>query len=205
MDSARDGKLYQLLITLRYVADPPVWRRVVVPGGIVLGQLHVVIQDGMGWEDCHLHMFRAGKGTYGVPDGDFMSDRQDEDAVRLSDLLSRKGQKLIYTYDFGDHWDHMVELEKTFLPDSKDAIAIGPVPACLAGQGACPPEDCGGAGGYENLREILADPGHDEHEDTLYWLGLAEPDDFDPAEFQLAEINERLRELRGIGEPSRLI
>jgi hypothetical protein len=190
--SAANGKLCQLLITLRYVDDPPVWRRVVVPAGITLGQLHDVIQDAMGWDDGHLHMFSAGKVTYGVPDGDFMSDDQNEQAVRLSDLLSRKGQKLTYTYDFGDDWDHLVKLEKTLLPGSKEALAAGPVPVCLAGEGACPPEDCGGAWGYANLKEALADPDHDDHEDMLDWLGLEDPGDFNPAEFNLAEVNRRL-------------
>ena len=147
----------------------------------------------MGWEYSHLHMFTAGKATYGVPDGDFMSDDQDEDAVRLSDLLSRKGQKLSYTYDFGDGWEHLVKLEKTLLPGSKEALAAGPVPVCLAGEGACPPEDCGGPWGYENLKEALANPDHDDHEDMLEWLCLDDPGDFNPAEFDLAEINQRLR------------
>jgi hypothetical protein len=187
------AKLCQLLITMRYVDDPPVWRRVVVPAGITLGQLHDVIQDAVGWDDSHLHMFTAGKVTYGVPDGDFMSDDQDEDAVRLSDLLSRKGQKLTYTYDFGDDWDHLVKLEKILLPGSKEALAAGPVPVCLAGEGACPPEDCGGAWGYGNLKEALANPDHDDHEDMLEWLGLDNPGDFNPAEFDLAEVNQRLR------------
>lgn len=191
--TAANGKLCQLLITMRYVDDPPVWRRVVVPAGITLGELHYVIQDAMGWEDCHLHMFTAGKVTYGVPDGDFMSDDQDEDAVRLSDLLSRKGQKLSYTYDFGDDWDHLVKLEKTLRPGSTEALAAGPVPVCLAGEGACPPEDCGGASGYWNLKEALANPDHDDHEDMLEWLGLDRPGDFNPAAFHLAEVNQRLR------------
>jgi hypothetical protein len=191
--SAANGKLCQLLITMRYVDDPPVWRRVLVPAGITLGQLHHVIQDAMGWEHSHLHMFTAGKATYGVPDGDFMSDDQDENAVRLSDLLSRKGQKISYTYDIGDYWDHLVQLEKSLLAGSAEALAAGPVPVCLAGEGACPPEDCGGAGGYAELKEALADPDHDDHEDMLEWLCLDDPADFSPAEFDLAEVNRRLR------------
>lgn len=187
------GKLYQLLITLKYVADPAVWRRVVVPAGITLGALHDVIQDAMGWEDDHLHWFVKGKITYGVPDGEFVEDDQDEDAVRLSDVLSRKGQKLAYTYDFGDEWDHVVQLEKALLPGSAEAAAVGQLPACLAGEGACPPEDCGGAWGYASLKEALADPDHEEHWDRLEWLGLDEPSEFDPAAFDLAEVNHRLR------------
>lgn len=191
--SAADGKLCQLLITLRHVDDPPVWRRVVVPAGITLGQLHSVIRDAMGWDDSHLHMFTAGKVRYGVPDGDFMTDDQDENAVRLSGLLSGKGQKLSYTYDFGDDWEHLVTLEKTLQPGSEEALAAGQVPVCLAGEGACPPEDCGGAWGYLNLKEAVANPDHHDHEDMLEWLGLDEPGDFDAAEFDVTEVNGRLR------------
>ena len=173
--------------------SPAVWRRVVVPARITLGELHGVIQDVLGWEDCHMHSFAAGKVTYGVPDGDFMSDDQDEDAVLLSDLLSRKAQKLTYTYDFGDDWEHVVKLEKVLLPGSKEAVAAGAVPACLDGEGACPPEDCGGCWGYANLKEAIADPRHDEHEDMLEWLGLDDAGEFNPAAFDLTEVNERLR------------
>jgi hypothetical protein len=51
----------------------------------------------------------------------------------------------------------------------------------LAAKGACPPEDCGGPWGYANLRAILADPSHDEHQDMLEWLGLNNASEFDPA------------------------
>ena len=71
-----------------------------------------------------------------------------------------------------------------------DPGAVGP--SCLAGKGACPPEDCGGVWGYADLKEILADPGHEEHEDMLQWLGLDCAADFDPAEFRIETVNARL-------------
>jgi hypothetical protein len=63
---------------------------------------------------------------------------------------------------------------------------------CLAGKGACPPEDCGGAWGYADLKETIADPSDEEHEERLEWLGLEDPLDFDPAAFDLAGVNARL-------------
>ena len=63
-------------------------------------------------------------------------------------------------------------------------------PRCTAGRRAGPPEDSGGIWGYEYLLEVLADPGHAEHQDRLEWLGLDSADGFDPAAFDLAEVNE---------------
>jgi len=96
---------------------------------------------------------------------------------------------MLYTYDFGDGWEHDIVLEKVLPPDPVVGLS------CLAGKGACPPEDCGGAWGYANLKEALADPGHEEHEDLLDWLGLDSAADFDPAQFGLDEVNARLSQL----------
>ena len=57
------------------------------------------------------------------------------------------------------------------------------------GKGACPPEDCGGVWGYEHLREVLADPAHQEHEDMRGWLGLDSAAEFDPASFNVDGVN----------------
>ena len=66
------------------------------------------------------------------------------------------------------------------------------IPACLAAKGACPPEDCGGAWGYADLKNTLADPRHDDHDNMLEWLGLDSAENFDPAACDLVEINEVL-------------
>ena len=178
----------QLRISLRGVSKPPVWRRVVVPADLTLGELHDVIVEAMGWEDSHLHMFDTGSQQYGPPGLDL--GFADESRARLGDVLSRSGSSLIYTYDFGDDWEHEVRLEET-----RAATPGSVYPSCVAGKGACPPEDCGGQWGYENLKEVLADPRHEEHEDMLEWLGLDSGDEFDPAAFSLDEVNARLRPL----------
>jgi hypothetical protein len=66
------------------------------------------------------------------------------------------------------------------------------IPACLAGKGACPPEDCGGPWGYTDLKETLDDTRHDDHPDMLDWLGLDSAENFDPAVCDLVEINKVL-------------
>lgn len=68
-------------------------------------------------------------------------------------------------------------------------------PLCVAGSGACPPEDCGGVWGYANLKEVLAHPSHEEHQDMLDWLGLGAADEFDPKEFSAEDVNVRLSRL----------
>jgi hypothetical protein len=92
-----------------------------------------------------------------------------------------------YTYDFGDDWEHDIVLEKILPADPGTAY-----PVCLAGKGACPPEDCGGAWGSSDLKATLADPSDDEHEAMLEWLGLDDASEFDPAAFSPDAVNARL-------------
>ena len=173
------GRTYQLKVTLSYV-EPPVWRRVIVPGVLTLYGLHSVIQIAMGWEDDHLHEFRIKKERYGND-----PDSVDESTVCVQDVLAKQGSKAEYVYDFGDHWSHEILVEKT------DQSELAP-PICLAGQGACPPENCGGPPGYADLLDILADPNDDEYEDRLDWVG----GQFDPTKFDLAEVNKALKRIR---------
>jgi Plasmid pRiA4b ORF-3-like protein len=168
------------------VSKPPVWRRVTVSAGMTLDLLHEVILRAMGWEGGHLHCFSAGWQEYGTPDAEL--GHADEREVTLGELLAKPGDKMRYTYDFGDDWEHDIVPEKV-LP--VDAAGV----SCLAGKGACPPDDCGGAWGYADLKEILADPDHEEHEDLLGWLGLDTAADFNPAEFGIDEVNSRLSHL----------
>jgi Plasmid pRiA4b ORF-3-like protein len=103
-------------------------------------------------------------------------------------VLSEPGDRFTYTYDFGDDWEHDIKLEKVLPPDPRAVV-----PACLAGKGACPPEDCGGASGYADLKEAIIDPARDEHAELLDWLGIDDPSDFTPAAFDLDRANARLR------------
>ena len=166
---------YVLRIALD-VIEPPIWRRVLVPSDLTLGELHVVIQAAMGWMDAHLHEFHHGKKRYGVQDEEEIdSELRDEDDVRLEQLLKKPGQALAYWYDFGDDWWHTVTLEelRAVTPEERDVMH------CLAGARACPPEDCGGPHGYAEFLESLGDP----NGDARTWVGP----DFDPEVFDLAE------------------
>jgi pRiA4b ORF-3-like protein len=168
----------QVRITLRYVDDPPVWRQVLIPAAYPLSRVHRVIQAAMGWEDCHLHAFQIGKTTYG-PDPEEELGYADETKARLADV-ARVRTRIAYEYDFGDGWEHELVVEARTLAEDGQAY-----PACLDGEGACPPEDCGGAYGFAELKEVLAAPDSAERDEMLEWVG----EDFDPARFDLAAAN----------------
>jgi len=174
-------EIYQLKITLKGVR-PPIWRRFLVLSNIKLDEFHEILQVIMGWTDSHLHGFVLGNTVYSLPDPDFELDgAKDESKAKLSSLLKQEGDKLRYDYDFGDNWEHDVVLEK-ILPFTPEQ----PLPFCLKGKRACPPEDCGGIWGYQDLLQIINDPEHEEYDDLMEWL----PPGFAPEAFSAAEIND---------------
>jgi hypothetical protein len=187
---SRDA-LCQLKITLKWSA-PPIWRRVLVRRDMPLDAMHDVIQYVMGWSDSHLHEFivgtRKNQRRFGTPRDLFFAGEApevlDETLHTLDDLLHGNTKKFLYCYDFGDDWIHEVVLEKKLPPDPSFTH-----PVCLAGENACPPEDCGGIGGFYGILEIAADPSHPEHEEILEWLC----EDFDPTAFDLDEANKKLK------------
>ncbi|HEX7747046.1 MAG TPA: plasmid pRiA4b ORF-3 family protein [Micromonosporaceae bacterium] len=165
-------QIYQLKVTLCDVM-PHVWRRVLVPGGYTLDRVHRVIQTVMGWHDVHLHSFEIDGQQYGQPDPDGELALRDELDHRL-DAVVHKGARLVYTYDFGDWWEHEVVVEDVFGADPDERY-----PQCVGGERSCPPEDVGGAYGYRAFLAALADPAHPEHLAMLSWVGGG----FDPASF----------------------
>lgn len=169
--------IIRLKVTLRGV-KPPVWRRLLMPGTMTLGQLHTAIQAAMGWHDSHLHVFDIGGDAFG--DRRSVDDVADEKRPTLNDLLKSGAVVFRYTYDFGDNWEHTIAFEKSDLPVEGETY-----PLCVGGKRNCPPEDCGGVWGYQRLLDILADPKHPEHADQLDWIG----EEFDPNEFDLKRVN----------------
>lgn len=178
-------KAYQLKVTLMD-AKPPIWRRLLIPSATTLGMTHRVIQIAMGWTDSHLHQFVADGVFYGRPDPDYDFDEvMDEDRYKLSQLLKREKDTIIYEYDFGDGWRHKVTLEKALFVE-----ADTPLPQCIKGKRACPPEDIGGVWGYAQALEAMADPEHPEHQDYKDFVG----ENFDPEAFDLDEASALLLE-----------
>ncbi len=178
-------RIYQLKVSLRG-AKPPIWRRILVEDTVWLPKFHDVLQIVMGWTGSHLHQFIAANQFYGVPDPDFDFTRiRDEKKYRLSHILKKEKESIIYEYDFGDGWEHEITLEKILPYDPNLSI-----PQCLKAKGACPPEDVGGIWGYYDFLEALSDPSHPEHDDYKEWAG----GDFDPTAYDIKEVNQMLYE-----------
>jgi hypothetical protein len=186
--SGTAAPIYQLKIVLDDL-EPAVWRRLPVRGDVLLGQLHGIIQWTMGWEDCHMHEFRTDDARYGAsdPEADDQS-AQSEDRIALRQVAPRAGAVIRYWYDFGDDWRHTITVEEVLEPDPAHKH-----PRCVAGENACPPEDCGGIFGYMRMLEVLTDPGHPEHAYYLERLG----DEFDPRHFDIDAVNRALQRMKG--------
>lgn len=178
------NQVCQFKITLNEIS-PPIWRRIQVPENYSFWDLHVAIQDSMGWTDSHLHQFemnnpKTGQEVeIGIPDEDWEDQALAGWDVKIADYFTIKNNVALYIYDFGDNWEHTVKLEKIMPRDEKIVY-----PTCLEGERACPPEDCGGIPGYEDLLMTISDPGDKEYEDTIEWLG----DDFDPEYFDPLDV-----------------
>lgn len=182
------GGIFQLKITLRDIT-PPIWRQLHVPAASSLAQVHEVIQAAFGWWNYHLHQYIVDGEHIGVPDPEYADElppTKDERDVTLRDLLGAK--TIVYEYDFGDSWNHIIEIERVGLNPAPGVT----YPMCTGGERARPPEDCGGSSGYEDLLQILADPEHEEHRRTKTWVGKK----FAPERFDLAETNRALAKVR---------
>lgn len=210
-DVKQDDKkeIYQFKIVLKY-SDPLIWRRIQVPAGYTFWALHCAIQDAMGWSDSHLHGFRFvnKKNNYrtiniGLPlpddDVECMENLIDERTARIADYFGKISKQCAYEYDFGDGWEHTIALEKIISAEPKEKY-----PKIIAGANACPPEDCGGIGGYYDMLEALKDPKNPEYDEVREWLSLEDPDDdFDPTAFNPNEVifsdpSEELKKIWGM-------
>jgi hypothetical protein len=162
---------YQFLVVLAE-AEPLVWRRIQVPEKYSFWDLHVAIQDAMGWQDYHLHEFRVVHpkrerlDRIGIPMAEFVDDVPSLPGwgVAVSEYFGAAEQPALYTYDFGDDWRHIVMYEG--LSSMEPALTY---PRCVGGAGSCPPEDCGGVNGFAEFLTAIADPKHPDHETMRQW------------------------------------
>jgi hypothetical protein len=185
--------ILQLKVTL-IATDPPVWRRILVLAEYSFADLHAALQDAFGWTESHLHHFLTANpfnrnATYkriGPPMPEEFPDEEpvlDERKEKISVWLAKPNDMVFYEYDFGDSWMHEVMLERILPAQPKDQY-----PQLVDGANACPPEDCGGAGGYARLIEVVADPNNEEHDEMLEWLGLEDANEFDPTRFDPKQV-----------------
>ncbi len=183
---------YQIKITLE-VVKPAIWRRLSVPGNASLSWLHAAIQLAMGWTNSHLHQFEVGGRLFSDPhvntpafDGE--PEVLDEAKFSLRDVAPHEKDVLHYVDDFGDTWQHTIVVEK-ILPPEPDAATVA---VCLDGKRACPPDDCGGPWGYQDLLKVLRNPKHEEHDSMKEWLGRP----FDSEAFDVTRTDAYLRMLK---------
>lgn len=175
-------KILRLHISLNGI-KPSIWRRLEIPADLSLHGLHQCIQATFDWSNTHLYGFEVENLRFALPDPDGNLDSRKQPLWGLAEKVKFFG----YTYDFGDDWEHKIKIE-----DWAESDPTVIYPRCMAGANACPPEDCGGAPGYEELLAVLADPKHERHAEMKEWLGEA----FDPKASDLARTNAALKRLK---------
>jgi len=180
--------IYQIQISLKGF-EPRIWRRILIQSDLLLSDFHKIIQTSMGWTNSHLHQFIKNQTNYTLrmPDDDtwYELNNVDYKEMKISDLLKKEKEIIIYEYDFGDSWEHDILLEKILPFDEKMKY-----PVCISGKMNCPPEDCGGVWGYSDMLEILKQPDNEEYDSYIEWLG----GEFDPEYFDKDDVNDLLGE-----------
>lgn len=166
---------------------PKVWRTVLVPLDISLYKFSRIIQEAVGWSGYHLFEFRVKGLTIAEPDPEYPREIVPARWVKLWQVVASAPRGFAYEYDFGDSWEHEVIVQGAVAP-----VENARYPLCTGGARACPPEDCGGVGGYAEFLEAIKDPSHPDHEDMLSWAGGS----FDPEEFSVEEVNRRFKAAR---------
>lgn len=184
----RLGKVHRLKVTLDRT-KPAIWRRLEVPSGSTLAQLHRIIQVAFEWSGTHLWVFDTSRGDYGDPD----PERGFGDAAGLTLRVAAPtvGTQFfyvyVYVYDFGDDWRHSIVVE--------NIAAAGDVdyPRCTGGRRAGPPEDCGGPAIFRDILTAMSDPDSPTHRAVLAATPRVSNQDFDPAAFTPGQVDQALR------------
>jgi hypothetical protein len=183
--------VYQFKITLQDI-KPEIWRRIQISDMCNFWDLHVAIQDAMGWYDCHVHQFDIidsksdQRILMGIPDDDGCNETLSGWNYRVRDYIS-ENYKMNYLYDFGDNWCHLIEYE-----GEKGKEDNQKYPRCIGGERACPPEDVGSIPGYYRFLKIISNPKDDDYENMLNWIGgRYDPKLFEPKDVRFDNSRQR--------------
>ncbi|MFK7936207.1 MAG: plasmid pRiA4b ORF-3 family protein [Saprospiraceae bacterium] len=179
--------------------NPKIWRRIQIGENVSFQQLHFVLQASMGWMNAHLHEFRINDRRIGIIDEDYRDDKvESETEVKLSDLHLQPGDKFHYTYDFGDSWEHLIEVEPV-------KQAAKELPYVIDGESMGPPEDIGGVPGLQMLMVATSQPNHPQYKELREHFMLDEFVDaeewensemyYDPRDWSVAESNDALKSI----------
>ena len=195
--------VFRFKIQIIGITKPPVWRRVEVPATFNFNDFNDVIQAAFGWEHAHLWNFEPlRKPRHSSPafrieiqyeDKEPFWNRGTEDlppTIKLEKIFPRL-KELVYTYDYGDNWEHSIKLEECIDEDREYAV-------CTGGKGATPPEDCGGVWGYESLKEAFAE-NSEEADNYRDWLGMDDDERWNADSFgqeELKRVNAALKRIK---------
>lgn len=178
-------RIYEFKVSILRIR-PAIWREIQVESNITLKMFAQIIIGVMGWENTHLHMFYIGGRQFSLPGAGNVGNFENESKFCLHDFPLKELMKLVFIYDFGDEWEHIVTLEDTLMPQ----IGIK-YPRCLKGARNCPPEDCGGPVGYIEFLNAIISPMHPEYEQMVESYGGK----FKPERFNLNLANKKLKEI----------
>ena len=172
-------RILELKVTL-LGTKPSVYRILHIEKSRTFYELHIAIQIAFGWENYHMHEFRINDERIG--EKEFLDDNTvlEGSNTLLSQKIIFEKQTFSYLYDFGDNWEHAIELVKFVEP--KQTF----YPKCIKGKRNAPPEDCGGIGGFLAFKEIMKNKKHPEHKEMIEW----NDGPFDEEYFSLLFIND---------------
>ncbi len=178
---AQEITAYQIKIKLMGT-NPLVWRTLEVTSDMSLNGLSWAINLAMGWQCYHLHLFQVNGFEYGNIEEDEFEEWKSDKKLKIRDLVRQNITTFIYMYDFGDGWKHEISIEKEV-----QAVSSLRYPVCRDGKSACPPEDCGGIGGFTEYKEAISNRKHARHKEFLDWSGP-----YNPTEFNIQKTNLRM-------------
>jgi len=170
-------RAFEIFVTLDLETYKAI-RRMIVPANIKFAELHKLMQNVFDWKNCHLHDFKIIDDKTGeTVERIVMSEEDlfyDEEAVleeerELSEYFP-KYKHMIYTYDFGDNWEHTIEFVKVIEEHNEES------PYLLEATGQTPPEDVGGVDGFIEFREVMLDQNHPDHAASKSWAGYWSPE-----------------------------
>ena len=180
-------KAYEIKVTLKK-SKPPIWRKIIIPADINFMQLHNIIQVAFEWLNYHLYEFnfkelqeRITNNSEACEEYEYFTSKEGKERLKafggfLPDLQKtlyakdvliekyfEKTKKFDYIYDFGDWWEHTVEVLKVF--DDYE----GACPVVTKFRQPSPPDDCGGIYGYYGFLAQYNDESDPEHEELHDW------------------------------------